>query len=165
MRQLGPAATLPKVTQWVEEFVLRTVQRTVHISLPHSEEWRWVAIDDYANSSNYDVGLIRSFQWITPVRDDRTLDYDWAGPSPNYNLPGIALDRTEPSIIVFVQAPWVLSQRDFKNFVHTKSVSLFIVYEFTILFTIFAATSNAPHVRRERKTLGKGTTSDIIFLL
>lgn len=101
-QKLGNFGDLGRVAMYVDELLLRTVQKIAHHELPYSGGWSWRANHEFESSP--DDLLMRSFSWV-PTSVGATTD-----------------GSMEPSIMVFVQAPWVLSARDFKLMYSTREV-------------------------------------------
>lgn len=102
-----------KVAIWVDTFYLRSSQRAVHIGEPLTVDWEWIPSDEY--EVGVDKGLIRTWEWVevSKERDEEMIDGEsTARGSTSNGRP----NSGPPSMIAFVQAPWILSTQDFKEF-------------------------------------------------
>jgi hypothetical protein len=95
-------STLSHVSQYVYHHVLLNSERLMHLVNPDLASYRWSVLAD-PNHSTHDNGYVNLFQWknMTPTK----------GPGSE-----------EAKMIAFVQAPWILADRDVTNFTKTKSV-------------------------------------------
>lgn len=103
-----PTMTLGQVAYWIDEGPLRTIQRICHITIPETRDFNWW---------NYDE--------IEPSEPDRALVrmFGWARQQPMEEPDGsITYEPQQPSLLVFVQAPWILSSRDLLQFYKCKEV-------------------------------------------
>ena len=115
-----PPSDLGKIASIIDEVVLRTNERAMHVNNPHeaSREWTWIINDEFED--NVDRALIRTFSWMNwSMEEDSGMnnlsDEDWSQP-PSLEI------RSDPTIILFVQAPWILTKEDFKLFWTLESV-------------------------------------------
>lgn len=115
-----PPSDLGKIASIIDEIVLRTNEHAMHVNNPHeaSREWAWIMNDEHED--NVDRGLMRSFSWMSwSIEEDSGMIN-----SPEDGLlPPLSLaERSNPSVILFVQAPWILTKEDFKLFWTLESV-------------------------------------------
>lgn len=89
---LGQPADISHVCGWVSQMVLDTLQRICHLSLPLTTDWSFnqMTLEDYMDSH-----LLRWFAWSRVFHDGR---------------------MTQSALAVFVQPPWILSQKDLELF-------------------------------------------------
>jgi hypothetical protein len=85
------------VSKWVCNIPLATVQTFFHSENPNKADWRWIEVD----TPDQDFDIMRTIHWA-------------------YSPPSSAV--YSPDMIVFVQPPWVLGDRDFTHFTRMKSV-------------------------------------------
>ncbi|KAG8843850.1 hypothetical protein FRC20_003715, partial [Serendipita sp. 405] len=83
------------VSKYVQHHVLNAVETALHSTTPSLKEYQWHSLDP---SHDIDSGLIRSHHFRSTK------------------------SNTPPKIILFVQEPWILGERDFDNFVRTKNM-------------------------------------------
>src|SRR5258707_13657 len=92
----------------------------MHVNNPReaSRNWTWIMNDEIEDST--DRALMRSFSWLCwPIEEDSAMgSSSEAGPSLLLSLE----ERGDPTIILFVQAPWILTKEDFKLFWMLQSV-------------------------------------------
>jgi len=98
--------SLSDVSQWVYLYALLPVQQTLHQAEPGLKGYQWVSADGATDEKDLDRKLIRMYHW-------NTMDM--------VEVDGVE-QHAAPAMIAFVQESWVLSERDFTNFVGTKSV-------------------------------------------
>jgi len=113
------------------------MQQIFHQANPSMKGHQWLAPGSGADEMGLDKKLIRVFHFNTLKRSEAN---------------GV-VDYPAPRMIAFVQEPWVLSHRDFTNFVKTKSVSQLIFgYFFLIPLT---RCLKPPVSSQERKDCGQ----------
>ncbi|KAJ7658722.1 hypothetical protein DFH06DRAFT_1327289 [Mycena polygramma] len=95
-----------RLTPWLDNLPLMTVQRTIHILYPDSYPWEFRLCDDDDNDR-------KMFQYFM-----------WSGPVPHE---GMALDIDHKSVLVAFQPPWILSEQDIKEFSQCRSFPPFRV--------------------------------------
>jgi hypothetical protein len=98
--------SLSDVSLWVYLYALLPMQQILHQAEPDLKGYQWVSADGGADEKDLDKKLIRMYHWN--IMDMVEVD-------------GVE-QHAAPAMIAFVQEPWVLSERDFTNFVRTKSV-------------------------------------------
>jgi hypothetical protein len=104
--------SLSDVSQWVYLYALLPMQQTLHHTAPSTKGYQWVSADGNADERDLDRKLVRMYHW-------NTMDM--------VEVDGVE-EHAAPAMIAFVQEPWVLSERDFTNFVRTKSVRYLFPY-------------------------------------
>lgn len=98
------------VALWVDEGPLRTIQRICHITIPETRDFNWWNYDEI-EGSDPDRNLIRT--------------YGWARQQPFEEPDGrITIEPLDPTLLVFVQPPWILSSRDMLQFYKCKEVCI-----------------------------------------
>lgn len=109
------------VALWVDEGPLRTIQRICHITIPETHDFNWWNYDEI-EGSDPDRKLIRTFGWARqqPVEE------------PDGRM---TIEPLDPSLLVFVQPPWILSSRDMLQFYKCKEVCIPPVCPFSGLLT------------------------------
>jgi hypothetical protein len=109
-----PPSDLGKIASIIDEIVLRTNERAMHVNNPReaSSEWTWIINDEFED--NVDRALMRTFSWMSwPIEEDSGMN-SLSDDNPSQRL---SLERrSKPTIILFVQAPWILTKEDFKLF-------------------------------------------------
>ncbi|KAJ6496653.1 hypothetical protein C8R47DRAFT_973464 [Mycena vitilis] len=95
-----------RLTPWLDNLPLMTVQRTIHILYPESYPWEFRLCDDDGNDR-------KMFQYFI-----------WSGPIPHEEM---ALDIDHKSVLVAFQPPWILSEQDIKEFSQCRSFPPFRV--------------------------------------
>ncbi|PVF98692.1 hypothetical protein CPB86DRAFT_344398 [Serendipita vermifera] len=92
-------STLAHVSQHVHHHVLLNSERLMHVLNPDgvATSYRWSTLNDPYHSA-HDNGYVNMYQWKNTTKVE------------------------EPRMIAFVQAPWVLADRDITNFTQTKSM-------------------------------------------
>ena len=109
------------VALWVDEGPLRTIQRLCHITIPETHDFNWWNYDEI-EGSDPDRILIRV--------------YGWARQQPIEEPDGrITIEPQDPTLLVFVQPPWILSSRDMLQFYKCKEVCVLSIYRFSALLT------------------------------
>jgi hypothetical protein len=83
-----------RVSVWVDQLPLETVQRTMHLVYPETQNWKFVHNDVL----DIDKDIFDHFQWK-----------DWAQPQST-------------RLVVVVQPPWILSPQDLQNFQNCELV-------------------------------------------
>jgi len=73
---------------WIDQLPLETVQRTMHLVYPRTQQWRFV----HSDVLDIDKDIFDYFQW-----KDRN-------------------DPQNTRLVVVVQSPWILSPQDVQNF-------------------------------------------------
>jgi len=94
------------VAEYVYNWALLPLQLVFHSIVPSDTNYVWSSVDDFLQPDNPDQDLMRVYRWHG--HDKET-------------------DSESTKMLAFVQAPWVLGERDFVNFVQTKSVSIFLL--------------------------------------
>jgi len=98
------------VALWVDEGPLRTIQRICHITIPETHDFNWWNYDEI-EGPDPDRNLIRI--------------YGWARHQPMEEPDGrITIEPQNPTLLVFVQPPWILSSRDMQQFYKCKEVCM-----------------------------------------
>jgi len=127
-----PPSDLGKVASIIDEIVLRTNERAMHVNNPREafREWTWIMNDELED--NIDRALMRSFSWIRwSTEEDNGMSNSSADePAAPLSLEG----RGNPTIILFVQAPWILTKEDFKLFWTLESVRYILLPTLTLTF-------------------------------
>jgi hypothetical protein len=98
--------SLSDVSQWVYLYALLPMQQILHQAEPDLKGYQWISADGGADEKDLDKKLARMYHWNTMAMVE---------------VNGVE-QHAAPAMIAFVQEPWVLSERDFTNFVRTKSV-------------------------------------------
>jgi hypothetical protein len=115
-----PPSDLGKIASIIDEIVLRTNERAMHVNNPReaSREWTWIMNDEF--EENIDRVLMRSFSWMRwPIDEESGMSGESEdGPSPPLSLQ----EHGNPTTILFVQAPWILTKEDFRLFWTLESV-------------------------------------------
>lgn len=109
------------VALWVDEGPLRTIQRICHITIPETHDFNWWNYDEI-EGSDPDRNLIRTFGWARqqPVEE------------PDGRM---TIEPLDPTLLVFVQPPWILSSRDMLQFYKCREVCIPPVCPFSGLLT------------------------------
>jgi hypothetical protein len=94
------------VAEYIYNWAFLPIQLAFHSIVPSDTNYVWSSMDDSLQMHNPDQDLMRVYQWRA---HDKGKD---SGPT---------------KMVAFVQAPWVLGERDFVNFVRTKSVSILLL--------------------------------------
>jgi hypothetical protein len=94
------ATVVSHVAEYVYNWALLPIQLVLHSTAPSDTKHVWSQMD------NPDQDLMRVYQW---------------------RAHGKGSQSESTKMLAFVQAPWVLGERDFVNFVRTKSVSIHIL--------------------------------------
>jgi len=98
------------VAFWVDEGPLRTIQRICHITIPETHDFNWWNYDEVEGSD--------------PDRDLMRV-YGWARQQPMEEPDGcMTIEPLDPTLLVFVQPPWILSSRDMLQFYKCKEVCI-----------------------------------------
>jgi len=124
-----PPSDLGKIASIIDEIVLRTNERAMHVNSPREapREWTWIINDEFED--NVDRALMRTFSWMSwPVEEDSGMN-NFSNDDPS--LPLSLERRSNPTIILFVQAPWVLTKEDFKLFWTLESVRYILLLTLT----------------------------------
>lgn len=115
-----PPRNLGKIASIIDEIVLRTNERAMHVNNPRqaSRDWTWIMNDEFED--NIDQALMKSFSWMSwSIEEDSGMNNS----TEEDLLPPLSLEgRGNPTIILFVQAPWILTKEDFKLFWTLESV-------------------------------------------
>ncbi|KIM27936.1 hypothetical protein M408DRAFT_9134 [Serendipita vermifera MAFF 305830] len=98
-------AGLSDVSDWVYTYGLLQSQQTLHQTDPSTQNYQWISTDS-RDERDLDRKLMRMYHWNT--LDKVQVDGAWESPAP--------------TMIAFVQEPWVLGERDFSNFTRTRSM-------------------------------------------
>ena len=127
-----PPSDLGKIASIIDETVLRTIERAMHLNNPReaSREWTWIMNDEF--EGNIDRAYMRSFSWMSwSIEEDSGM----GNSSDNDPSPPLSLEeRSNPAIILFVQAPWILTKEDFKLFWTLESVRYIPLLTLTLNF-------------------------------
>lgn len=97
--QLPVFSLLFSVVDWVKGFPLRTIRRIIHLVCPAMSTYELRVEHDY------DEALIQWIRW-----------------SPKEETITESSDLARPTVTVFVQAPWILSETDLKVFANSSTV-------------------------------------------
>jgi hypothetical protein len=95
------ANRIVRLLHWVDEGPLKTVQRVMHLMYPDTIDWR-IYPEDVRNDPDPD--LLRL--------------YTWSSPCP----PDCDCGETPTAVVVAVQPSWILSDKDFDDFVNCDTV-------------------------------------------
>jgi hypothetical protein len=99
-------AAVPHVAEYVYNWTLLPIQLVFHSIVSSGANYVWSSMDDSLQTHNPDQDLMRVYQWRAHNNGK---------------------ESKSAKMLAFVQAPWVLGERDFVNFVRTKSVSIFLL--------------------------------------
>jgi hypothetical protein len=158
-----PPNDLGKIASIIDEIVLRTNERAMHVNNPReaSREWTWIMNDEFED--NIDRGLMRSFSWMSwPVEEDSGMrNSSEEDPSSTLSFGG----RNNPTIILFVQAPWILTKEDFKLFWTLESVRhiLLLVHALNFQKDAKGKPLQRAHIQFCSETMGKGEALECIL--
>uniref|UniRef100_A0A0W0EXX7 Uncharacterized protein n=1 Tax=Moniliophthora roreri TaxID=221103 RepID=A0A0W0EXX7_MONRR len=96
-----------RIINWIDNFPLMTVQRTIHLLRPDYLQWEFRLCNE-ANTSR-DRGTFQHFLWSPP-------------PEVLESLQQPELVKTQrKSVVVAFQPPWVLSPQDMKTFASCRA--------------------------------------------
>ena len=98
---LGLILMFDRLSVWLDNLPLQTVQRVIHILYPITANWGF----NLDNEKDMDDSIFRHFLWTSQL------------PGPIH--PEIA----QHSVVLAIQTPWVLSPYDLHRFVECRSVS------------------------------------------
>ena len=158
-----PPSDLGKIASIIDEIVLRTNERAMHVNNPHeaSRDWTWIINDEFED--NIDRALIRTFSWMNwPIEVDGEMN-NLSDDDPSRRL---SLEtHSNPTIILFVQAPWILTKEDFKLFWTLESVRYIPLLTFTLNFRKDAKGKSLrrTYIKLCSETMGQG--KDITCIL
>ena len=127
-----PPSDLGKIASIIDEIVLRTNERAMHVNNPHEapREWTWILNDEFED--NVDRALIRTFSWMNWSMEEDSAIHNLSEDDSSQPL---SLEmRSDPTIILFVQAPWILTKEDFKLFWTLESVRYIPLLTLTLNF-------------------------------
>ncbi|KAK7050968.1 hypothetical protein VNI00_005080 [Paramarasmius palmivorus] len=96
-----------RIINWLDNFPLMTVQRTIHLLQPDLRHWEFRLCSEA--SSARDREHFQHFLWSLPSEILETLQQ-----------PGLAQAQRK-SVVVALQPPWVLSPQDIKQFASCQS--------------------------------------------
>ena len=127
-----PPSDLGKIASIIDEIVLRTNEHAMHVNNPREafREWTWIMNDELED--NIDRGLMRSFSWMSWSTEEDSGMSDSSEDEPA--VPLAMEGRGNPTIILFVQAPWILTKEDFKLFWTLESVRYILLPAPTLNF-------------------------------
>lgn len=151
-----PPSDLGKIASIIDEIVLRTNERAMHVNHPReaSNEWTWIINDEFEN--NIDRALMRTFSWMSwPMEEDSGMN-NLSGDDPSAPL---SLERrSNPTIKLFVQAPWILTKEDFKLFWTLEYVRYILLLTRALNFRKDAKGKPLPrtYIEFRSETMGKG---------
>jgi hypothetical protein len=94
------------VAEYVYNWGLLPVQLVFHAIVPSGTNHVWSSVDDFLQADNPDQDLMRVYKWRGHDKETKS---------------------ESTKMLAFVQAPWVLGERDFVNFVRTKGVSIHLL--------------------------------------
>ncbi|KAF7322950.1 Microtubule associated protein [Mycena chlorophos] len=93
---------IQRLTPWIDNLPLMTVQRTIHLLYPETQGWAF----DLKDTQEADTKIFQHFMW-TYMRDD---------------LPDDQFDQIgRRSVVVAFQPPWILSAADIQEFAKCRS--------------------------------------------
>jgi len=125
------------VALWVDEGPLRTIQRICHITIPETLDFNWWNYDE-TEGSDPDRSLIRVFGW---ARQQPIEEQDGR----------ITIEPQDPTLLVFVQPPWILSSRDMLQFYKCKEVCMPCICLFSdLLMSVQFPKKERPLISKER---------------
>ncbi|TBU50675.1 hypothetical protein BD309DRAFT_944451 [Dichomitus squalens] len=96
----GVVTTLPDVVEWVRQFPLTTIRRMMHMVYPETLDYK---MEHLGTPMERDKGIMECFKW-----------------GPDENVIMEAADLYRPTVMFFVQPPWMLAPRDMEIFVKTQ---------------------------------------------
>ncbi|KAI1795967.1 hypothetical protein LXA43DRAFT_696948 [Ganoderma leucocontextum] len=96
----GEITTLPEIVDWVRHFPLTTVRRLMHMLCPETLDYK---MQHLGTPMNRDKGIMECFKW-----------------APDENAVTEASEFYRPTVMFFVQPPWMLSSKDLDIFVCTQ---------------------------------------------
>jgi hypothetical protein len=129
------------VALWIDEGPLRTIQRICHITIPETRDFNWWNYDEL-EGLDPDRHLIRV--------------YGWARQQPMMEPDGrITIEPQDPTLLVFVQPPWILSSRDMLQFYKCKEVRMSTVCPFSALLTSMQFPKKERHLVSKERLWGK----------
>ncbi|KAI0695894.1 hypothetical protein BC835DRAFT_1272766 [Cytidiella melzeri] len=90
---IGRPSDMHRVSRWVTEFPLATLQRVLHLVFPHTQEWSFGAV-----MADPDDDIVSCVTW-----DRRNADRS-----------------ADSAVAVMMQPPWIASAADLDSFVHCR---------------------------------------------
>ncbi|KAJ6547537.1 hypothetical protein B0H19DRAFT_1166187 [Mycena capillaripes] len=88
-----------RLSPWLDNLPLMTVQRTIHILYPETRPWGFVLCDE----NDSDRKIFQYFMWSLPTPDEGIA-------------PARLAEIGRKSVVVAFQPPWILSAQDIKEF-------------------------------------------------
>ncbi|TFK76471.1 hypothetical protein BDN72DRAFT_237532 [Pluteus cervinus] len=102
-------ADIMRLAPWLDNLPLMTAQRMMHLVIPESQEWGFTL----SHEDEVDKQIFQHFLWSRPIPEEELEE---------------GRDRTEGSMIVAFQPPWILSDDDFTEFVNCKTFPPCYIY-------------------------------------
>ncbi|CAK5277427.1 unnamed protein product, partial [Mycena citricolor] len=98
-----PPADITRISPWLDNLPMMTVQRIIHLIFPDTLSWEFRLETDF----DVDGKLFRQFVWTKTLPEEET----------------IPAEVSRKSLVVAFQPPWILSEQDIKDFAACRTVS------------------------------------------